>query len=354
MAHSVCHMEGAARPSRLGRSASLAVAATVLALVALAAAGNEVHAGSRSQGRSLPLTLAIPSMTSPRGTQQLVQALNELVARSPMTLTAAIEQLVQQSGASAGVSLVEIGGAIPFEWSFNGDAVFTAASTYKLAVLMMEAQNIASGKTSAGGSVCFQDADYEAGWYHDYEPGACFTRTELARRAGQMSDNTAGHMLVRDVGGPDVLNAWAASVGTKESVFFTNNTTSANDLAALWAAEARGSLGGTHARRRAIGRKHERRFREIELQRDGLHREFVEATGVLDDAQRIAGEGRLRKNVHDAKRILGHADTTGSSVESRVRASSRKCASSMLLACSMRPCSWRGKLRAVERVYSGS
>ena len=112
---------------------------------------------------------------------------------------------------------------------------------------MMEAQNIASGKTSAGGSVCFQDADYEAGWYHDYEPGACFTRTELARRAGQMSDNTAGHMLVRDVGGPDVLNAWAASVGTKESVFFTNNTTSANDLAALWAAEARGSLGGTHA-----------------------------------------------------------------------------------------------------------
>ena len=247
MAHSVCHMEGAARPSRLGRSASLAVAATVLALVALAAAGNEVHAGSRSQGRSLPLTLAIPSMTSPRGTQQLVQALNELVARSPMTLTAAIEQLVQQSGASAGVSLVEIGGAIPFEWSFNGDAVFTAASTYKLAVLMMEAQNIASGKTSAGGSVCFQDADYEAGWYHDYEPGACFTRTELARRAGQMSDNTAGHMLVREVGGPDVLNAWAASVGTKESVFFTNNTTSANDLAALWAAEARGSLGGTHA-----------------------------------------------------------------------------------------------------------
>ena len=247
MAHSVCHMEGAARPSRLGRSASLAVAATVLALVALAAAGNEVHAGSRSQGRSLPLTLAIPSMTSPRGTQQLVQALNELVARSPMTLTAAIEQLVQQSGASAGVSLVEIGGAIPFEWSFNGDAVFTAASTYKLAVLMMEAQNIASGKTSAGGSVCFQDADYEAGWYHDYEPGACFTRTELARRAGQMSDNTAGHMLVRDVGGPDVLNAWAALVGTKESVFFTNNTTSANDLAALWAAEARGSLGGTHA-----------------------------------------------------------------------------------------------------------
>src|SRR5439155_868728 len=132
MAQSLSHVESASRPNRLGRSASIAVAASVLALIALAPPGNEVQAAGPD-------------------------------------------------------------------------------------------------KTSAGGSVCFQDADYEAGWYHDYEPGACFTRTELARRAGQMSDNTAGHMLVRDVGGPDVLNAWAASVGTKESVFFTNNTTSAND-----------------------------------------------------------------------------------------------------------------------------
>ena len=247
MAQSLSHVESASRPNRLGRSASIAVAASVLALIALAPPGNEVQAAGPSKASSRSLTLVIPSMASPLATPQLLRALNELVARSPMTLTAAIETQVQQSGGSAGVSLMEIGGTTPFEWSFDGDEVFTAASTYKLAVLMMEAQNIASGKTSAGGSVCFQDADYEAGWYHDYEPGACFTRTELARRAGQMSDNTAGHMLVRDVGGPDVLNAWAASVGTKESVFFTNNTTSANDLAALWAAEARGSLGGTHA-----------------------------------------------------------------------------------------------------------
>src|SRR5439155_1682776 len=144
---------------------------TVLALVALAAAGNEVHAGSRSQGRSLPLTLAIPSMTSPRGTQQLVQALNELVARSPMTLTAAIEQLVQQSGASAGVSLVEIGGAIPFEWSFNGDAVFTAASTYKLAVLMMEAQKIASGKLALSRAGRHQGRGRQPGWSRGSQRG---------------------------------------------------------------------------------------------------------------------------------------------------------------------------------------
>jgi beta-lactamase class A len=69
----------------------------------------------------------------------------------------------------------------------------------------------------------------------------------LAQRAGLYSDNTAGHMLVRDVGGAEALNAWAASQGASESVLFTDNTTSASDLASLWAAEAKGSLGGATA-----------------------------------------------------------------------------------------------------------
>jgi beta-lactamase class A len=44
-----------------------------------------------------------------------------------------------------------------------------------------------------------------------------------------------------------VLNAWAASIGATGSVFFTDNTTTADDLAILWAAEAKGSLGGAAA-----------------------------------------------------------------------------------------------------------
>ncbi len=95
--------------------------------------------------------------------------------------------------------------------------------------------------------MCYEDGDYEAGWFDDYADGMCLTRSELAQRAGLFSDNTAGHMLVRDLGGADALNAWAASAGAMESVFFTANTTSAADLAALWAAEAKGSLGGAAA-----------------------------------------------------------------------------------------------------------
>jgi beta-lactamase class A len=129
----------------------------------------------------------------------------------------------------------------------NGSEVFTAASTYKLAALMLEAENISAGVADPNGAVCFQPGDYERGWFDDYADGSCFTRTELAMRAGIDSDNTAGHMLVRDVGGAGVLNAWAASAGATSSDFFDANTTTPADLAALWVAEADGDLGGVAA-----------------------------------------------------------------------------------------------------------
>ena len=170
-----------------------------------------------------------------------------VVPRGVGGLAITIQQLIAASGASAGVKVIELGGADPFAWSVNAEEVFTAASTYKLAALMLEAENVAAGKVDPNGYVCFQDGDYEAGWFDDYLEGACFTRNELAVRAGTYSDNTAGHMLVRDVGGAAVLNAWAASGGATSSDFFDANTTTAADLASLWAAEAGGDLGGAAA-----------------------------------------------------------------------------------------------------------
>jgi beta-lactamase class A len=168
--------------------------------------------------------------------------------RDVSQLAVAVDSVIATGGgASVGVSLVELGGTDPVDWSVNGGEVFTAASTYKLAALMLEAENIAAGKTDPNGLVCFQPGDYEAGWFDDYAVGACFTRNELALRAGIYSDNTAGHMLVRDVGGADALNAWAASVGVTNSLFFSANTTTASDLATLWDVEALGDLGGVAA-----------------------------------------------------------------------------------------------------------
>src|SRR5579859_1533876 len=139
--------------------------------------------------------------------------------RTADALAAAISQVVGESGAAVGVSLVELGGSQPLAWSMNGTTVFDAASTYKLAALMMEAQGIAAGRIDPNGIVYFTADDYEDGYFDDYVEGEGFTINELAYRAAHYSDNTAGHMLVRDVGGSDAVNAWAAALGASGSSF---------------------------------------------------------------------------------------------------------------------------------------
>jgi beta-lactamase class A len=241
----------AVKPSvgRVVRRPVAAVIVTAAAFLALAPAEIDAHAATPNAARE-PAAVAqasMPATLTVAATQHLVTTTASLVSRNPVSLTAVINQVIASSGGTAGVTLVELGGATPIVWSLNGTSIFTAASTYKLAALMMEAQNIASGAADPNGVICYEDGDYEAGWYDDYSAGACFTRYELALRAGQDSDNTAGHMLVRDLGGADALNAWAAANGAANSVFFTDNTSTSNDLAVLWAAEANGRLGGTAA-----------------------------------------------------------------------------------------------------------
>jgi len=231
----------------MGRSIAAVLTLVAFALVAspLIVAAHEARHDTPSEATAVSGALTSAS-TTVAGTSAMAAApMGEV--RDSGVLVAALQQLAAATGASVSVTVVELGGADPLSWSLDGGAVFTAASTYKLVALMMEAQNIASGNTDPNGLVCYQDSDYEAGWFDDYAPGVCLTRDELASRAAQQSDNTAGHMLVRDLGGADALNAWAASVGTTDSAFFDGNTTTAADLAVLWTAEANGRLGGAAA-----------------------------------------------------------------------------------------------------------
>jgi beta-lactamase class A len=164
---------------------------------------------------------------------------------SPLAQTVA--GIVAGSGGQVGVSLIELGGALPTTWSLGGATQMDAASTYKLPALMAEAQLVAQNRSDPKGTVCFTDSDWEEGWFDDYSAGDCFTRNDLANRAGIYSDNTAGHMLVRDIGGASALNSYAASLGALDSNFFDVNQTTSDDLARLLAAEATGNAGGAAA-----------------------------------------------------------------------------------------------------------
>jgi beta-lactamase class A len=167
--------------------------------------------------------------------------------RSFAALNTAVQSLAATTGATVAVSLIELEGDDAVAWSLNSDAPFDAASTYKLPLLMAEAQGIADGTMAAADRLCYRSSDYEDGWYDDYSSGSCFSREELAMRVGRFSDNTAAHILVRYLGGPDALNAYARAHRATESVFWKPNNTTAADLARLWQDEADGDAGGSTA-----------------------------------------------------------------------------------------------------------
>jgi beta-lactamase class A len=193
-------------------------------------------------------TLARPGSTG------LADGLPALPATKPTaphpsfaSLQLQVTQLLDAAGADGGVTLTELEGDGPQTWSLAGDQKFTAASTYKLPLLMEEAQNVSSGKWHGTDRMCFLDSDYEDGYYNDYHEGSCMSRSQLEHRVGLNSDNTAAHILVRYAGGGPALNRYAQQHGARSSAFFEPNTTTTNDLAHLWADEVAGNAGGRSA-----------------------------------------------------------------------------------------------------------
>jgi beta-lactamase class A len=167
--------------------------------------------------------------------------------RSFEQIQSEIQTAAAANNARISVSLTELGGYNAQSWNFDGGQQIVAASTYKLPLLMAEAQLITSGQAGAGDVLCYAPEDYEAGWFDDYAPGACFTRADLAFRAAHYSDNTAAHILVRYLGGAGTLNAFASAHGANHSAYFDPNVTTTDDLASLMAAEAQGQAGGAQA-----------------------------------------------------------------------------------------------------------
>lgn len=162
-------------------------------------------------------------------------------------LKADLAAIAAGSGGRVAVSLQELSGPRRTSLSLNADQSFYAASAYKLPLLMAEAQGIAARQITPSDVLCYQPGDEEDGWFTDYEPGSCLTRQELSERAGQYSDNTAAHILVRYLGGPDALNTYAHAIGMTNSALWDPNTTTPQDLVNAWINESLGRLGGTAA-----------------------------------------------------------------------------------------------------------
>ncbi len=227
---------------------ALAAVVSATALLMVGASLQHVQAVDRGQAGATAIPTAQPVADTPAPPEPTPaptpapRALPSLDA-----LGAQIASLAQAQGATVSVSLIELAGTQPRSWSAAGDSSMVAASTYKLPLLMAEAQGIAAGTIHSTDVLCYIDADWEDGWFSDYVDGLCFSRAELDKRAGTYSDNTAAHILVRYMGGTDKLNQYARAHGATESQFYDPNQTTANDLARLLANEQAGAAGGAGA-----------------------------------------------------------------------------------------------------------
>jgi beta-lactamase class A len=162
-------------------------------------------------------------------------------------LMARLTPVIADSGARVGVAVVDLGPVPVNRVALNATQRFDAASTYKLPLLMANAEAIARGVFRPSDRLCFDDSEQEDGWFDDYSTGECFTRETLAMRAGKYSDNTAGRMLIDNLGGVGKLNSYAQSRGATNSSFFYPNDTTAADLARLLVDEWLGGAGGRTA-----------------------------------------------------------------------------------------------------------
>jgi beta-lactamase class A len=162
-------------------------------------------------------------------------------------LNNSLNALIAASGARVGIEVVDLGATPSIRIQINAGDTFDAASTYKLPLLMANAEAIAKGRAKPSDKICFSTSEQEDGWFDDYNDGDCFTRQTLGVRVGTYSDNTAAHMLVDNLGGTSVLEAYANSHGAKASAFYVPNDTTAADLATLLVVEATGGAGGQPA-----------------------------------------------------------------------------------------------------------
>jgi beta-lactamase class A len=204
-----------------------------------------------------PTVAALPTTVVPRHPKVVAFPAPAATPAPPVTTVLApsafdqlkndLQGISAQGGGRVGISLQELSGPRRTSLSLNGSQSFYAASAYKLPLLMAEAQQIAAGQARPSDVLCYDPSDAEDGWFTDYDVGTCFTRQDLAVRAGRYSDNTAARILVRYLGGPDALNAYARTFGMNASAFWVPNTTTPDDLVSAWLTEALGRAGGAPA-----------------------------------------------------------------------------------------------------------
>jgi len=144
----------------------------------------------------------------------------------------------------------------------NGSQALPAASTIKIPILVAFFEDVDAGKISLEETLTLREEDIAEGsgdMQYD-NPGRSYTALETATKMITISDNTATNMLIKRLGGPEVLNQRFASWGLTETAIRNKlpdlegtNTTSPKDLGNLMAQVSQGELVSLRNRDRLLG-----------------------------------------------------------------------------------------------------
>jgi beta-lactamase class A len=135
--------------------------------------------------------------------------------------------------------------------SLNGESSFSAASMIKMPILVAFLQDVDAGKIRLDQQVTMLEGDIvgEAGEMQFDGAGTQYTALETAANMIITSDNTATNMIIRELGGIEVLNQRFRSWGLQQTVLRNllpdlegTNETSARELSHLIARVSEGEL----------------------------------------------------------------------------------------------------------------
>jgi len=196
---------------------------------------------------SAPPSVAI----APLGTR-LKQPINELAT--------AIQPLVAQApDVKPSIFIVDLDSGNYVD--INGDIPVPAASTIKVPILVAYLQDVDGRKARLDEPITMEPVDITggAGDLQFLEPGTPFSSLDTITRMITVSDNTATNMVIRRVGGLEVMNQRFQQWGMTHTVMRNlladlegTNTTSARDLSLLLMAVTQGDLLSLRSRDRLI------------------------------------------------------------------------------------------------------
>jgi len=146
-------------------------------------------------------------------------------------------------------------------YSFNGNMVFSAASTIKVPILIAFFQDVDAGKIRLDEVMTMESTDIvdNSGEMQYSAPGTKYSALEVATNMIVTSDNTATNMIIRRLGGIDKVNQRFKQWGLQQTLIRDRlpdltgiNTTTPKELTTLLTAVSQGQLISMASRDRAM------------------------------------------------------------------------------------------------------